>query len=131
MPHQPQIAEGSVMTSPSSAPKGYWIARVDVHDLELYKGYVAAAKIAFEKYGAKFLARGGRIEAVEGVARGRNVIIEFESFEHAAACYHSPEYAKARDLHPAAPQRALCARLQRPCDRESRRPFRRHCHIRS
>ncbi|MGO7719122.1 DUF1330 domain-containing protein, partial [Rhizobium johnstonii] len=39
--------------------KGYWIARVDVRDDERYKDYVAAAKTAFEKYGANFLARGG------------------------------------------------------------------------
>ena len=31
-------------------PKGYWIARVDVRDAENYKDYVAASKIAFEKY---------------------------------------------------------------------------------
>ena len=23
-------------------PKGYWVARVDVHDTESYKGYVAS-----------------------------------------------------------------------------------------
>ena len=40
-------------------PKGYWIAHVEVNDPEGYKDYVAAAKIAFDKYGAKFLARGG------------------------------------------------------------------------
>ena len=39
--------------------KGYWIARVDVHDPEGYKDYVATAKPAFERFGAKFLARGG------------------------------------------------------------------------
>ena len=31
-------------------PKGYWIARVDVHDPEGYKDYVAAAKLAFDKF---------------------------------------------------------------------------------
>ena len=37
--------------------KAYWIARVDVRDLERYKDYVAAGKLAFDKYGANFLAR--------------------------------------------------------------------------
>ncbi|MFC5387241.1 DUF1330 domain-containing protein [Aquamicrobium segne] len=72
--------------------KGYWIARVDIRDPENYKDYVAAAKIAFERYGAKFLARGGDHEVAEGPGRARNVIIEFESLAVAKECYHSPEY---------------------------------------
>ncbi|KQR77989.1 hypothetical protein ASG25_06870 [Rhizobium sp. Leaf384] len=72
--------------------KGYWIARVDVRDVERYKDYVAAAKPAFEKYGAVFLARGGPVEKLEGNIRARNVIIEFPSMEAATACYNSPEY---------------------------------------
>ncbi|HWU64723.1 MAG TPA: DUF1330 domain-containing protein [Ensifer sp.] len=72
--------------------KGYWIARVDIRVQERYHEYVSAAKVAFDKYGANFLARGGKTEAAEGTARARNVIIEFDSFETAQACYHSPEY---------------------------------------
>ncbi|MBX3596635.1 MAG: DUF1330 domain-containing protein [Rhizobiaceae bacterium] len=79
-------------------PKAYWIARVDVRDPEGYKGYVAAAKPAFERFGARFLARGGKAEAVEGQGRGRNVIIEFASFEDAHACYNSPEYQHAKSI---------------------------------
>ncbi|MGO8657183.1 DUF1330 domain-containing protein, partial [Rhizobium ruizarguesonis] len=45
--------------------KGYWIARVDVRDAERYKDYVTAAKPAFEKYGANFLARGGAFTELE------------------------------------------------------------------
>ena len=79
-------------------PKGYWIARVDVRDPEGYKGYVATAKPAFERFGAKFLARGGAYTAMEGAARGRNVVIEFDSVETAKACYDSPEYTEARAI---------------------------------
>ena len=73
-------------------PKGYWIARVDVRDPEGYPAYVAAAKIAFDKYGAKFLARGGACHQLEGQARARNVVSEFASLQAAYDCYHSPEY---------------------------------------
>ena len=76
-------------------PKGDWIARVDVRDAERYKDYVAAARIAFDKYGATFLVRGGEHEKAEGQGRARNVIIEFETLKTAHDCYHSPEYQRA------------------------------------
>lgn len=75
--------------------KGYWIARVDIRVPDRYHEYVSAAKVAFDKYGANFLARGGNTDPAEGPARARNVIIEFDSFETAKACYYSPEYQKA------------------------------------
>lgn len=78
--------------------KGYWIARVDVRDAERYKDYVAAAKPAFEKYGANFLARGGAFQRLEGDVRSRNVVIEFPSLQAAVDCYHSPEYQIAAGI---------------------------------
>lgn len=79
-------------------PKAYWIARVDVSDPETYKKYVETGKPAFERYGAKFLARGGKTEALEGSPRARNVLIEFASLQDAHDCYHSPEYTAARAI---------------------------------
>ena len=76
-------------------PKGYWIAHVDVRDPERYKDYVSTAKPAFEKYGARFLARGGAWEALEGKGRARNVVIEFPSLAAARDCYNSAEYQRA------------------------------------
>ena len=84
-------------------PKGYWIARIDVHDLDAYKrDYVAHNGTVFKKYGAKFLVRGGTHEGHEGPARSRNVVLEFKDYATALACYHSPEYqalVKARTPH--------------------------------
>ena len=40
-------------------------------------------------------------EAVEGAARPRNVIIEFDSFDQALACYRSPEYQIAAAIRQA------------------------------
>ncbi|MEH3127475.1 DUF1330 domain-containing protein [Agrobacterium cavarae] len=78
--------------------KAYWIARVDVRDAERYKDYVATAKPAFERYGAKFIARGGAFTELEGQARSRNVIIEFPSMQHAVDCYNSEEYQAAAKI---------------------------------
>lgn len=77
-------------------PKAYWIARVTVTDPDRYKGYAELAPLAFKKYGARILARGGRHEQLEGEGRPRNVVIEFPSLEEAVACYRSPEYQAAK-----------------------------------
>lgn len=79
-------------------PKGYWIGQVDVEDPEAYKAYVAANAAPFAKYGARFLVRGGPAERVEGTFRQRLVVIEFQDYATALACYRSPEYAAARAL---------------------------------
>jgi len=49
--------------------KGYWLAQVEVTDPEGYKDYVAANQAAFRKYGARYVIRAGRYEAVEGTCR--------------------------------------------------------------
>jgi uncharacterized protein (DUF1330 family) len=84
--------------------KGYWIVHVTVTDPDTYARYLAADKIAFDKFGARFLARGGRYEAPEGPARQRHVVIEFESYAKALECYRSPEYAVAAQLRRASAQ---------------------------
>lgn len=79
-------------------PKAYWIARVDVQDPEGYKAYVAENAIAFKKFGARFIVRGGPFDAREGSSRSRNVVLEFKDLATAQACYDSPEYQKALAL---------------------------------
>jgi uncharacterized protein (DUF1330 family) len=76
-------------------PKGYWMVRVTVNDPERYKDYIAANKAPLEKYGAKFIVRGGAYEVVKGASRERHVVLEFDSFETAKACFFSPEYQAA------------------------------------
>jgi uncharacterized protein (DUF1330 family) len=78
--------------------KGYWIARVDVTDPEGYQAYVKANAAAFQKFGARFIVRGGRFEAPEGTPRTRNIVLEFADYATAVACYHSPEYQAAKAL---------------------------------
>lgn len=78
--------------------KGYWIGHVDVDDAEAYKKYVEANAEPFAKFGARFLVRGGEATVVEGSCRSRNVVIEFDSYEVALACYRSDEYMHAKSL---------------------------------
>ena len=78
--------------------KAYWIAHVDITDLEGYKRYQAANAKPFGMFGARFLVRGGRQEVTEGHVRARCVVMEFPSYEAAVACYRSPEYQAAKAL---------------------------------
>jgi uncharacterized protein (DUF1330 family) len=75
--------------------KGYWIARLDVDNEEEYARYRALNAVAFAKYGAKFVVRGGEFKLARGEGRKHNVVLEFKDIETARACYDSPEYQAA------------------------------------
>ena len=75
--------------------KCYWVSRSEVHDSEGYKRYIEIATPAFERSGAKYLARGGKVEALMGEARPRNILAEFPSMEAAREFFNSPEYTEA------------------------------------
>jgi uncharacterized protein (DUF1330 family) len=80
-------------------PKGYWIAHVTVTNPDRYKDYVAANGKAFAMYGGRFIVRGGTSQIIRGLAgRSRHVVIEFDSYEQARACYASPEYQAAEKI---------------------------------
>ncbi len=77
--------------------KAYWIAHVDVTDPDQYSQYTQRAPAAFALYGGRLLAQGGRSQAMEGrVTPQRSVVIEFETYEQALACYNSDEYQEAK-----------------------------------
>ena len=79
-------------------PKGYVISRVDITNPDAYARYATAAAKAIAEHGGKPLARGGRSEALEGKARSRNVVLEFESYDAARRYFHSEQYQAARVL---------------------------------
>ncbi|MFU8927680.1 DUF1330 domain-containing protein [Acinetobacter puyangensis] len=74
----------------------YWIAHVTIHDMQQYQQYMQLAPAALQKYGAKFLARGGESVCLEGKIFQRHVIIAFKDLATAQACYASEEYTRAR-----------------------------------
>lgn len=79
--------------------KAYWIAHVDVTDPAQYGLYTRRAPAVFAQYGGRLLARGGRSQAMEGRATPqRSVVIEFDSYAQAQACYQSSEYQAAASL---------------------------------
>ncbi len=74
----------------------YWVARSKVNNPDQYKKYADLVPGILEKFGAKFLARGGKFEILEGPEKfERFIVIEFPSFEKAVGCHDSPEYREA------------------------------------
>lgn len=77
----------------------YVIVDVDVKDPDRYEDYKKMSTAAAAAYGAKFVVRGGKAEALEGERQPRRmVILEFPSYEQAVAWWNSDEYAEAKAL---------------------------------
>lgn len=97
------IALGACATAALSAgaapPKGYVVAEIDVKDPEAYRDYVAVAFPVIQKFGGRFLTRGGTTIPVEGRPPAQRVmIIEFASLEQAKAFEFSKDYTDIAPL---------------------------------
>ncbi|MEO7854719.1 MAG: DUF1330 domain-containing protein [Rubrivivax sp.] len=76
----------------------YIIAHMQVSNPQQYEQYKTLAKVASEKYGGEYLARGGELEVLEGDWHPpRVVIVKYPSMAKARAFYDSPEYREARN----------------------------------
>ena len=77
----------------------YVIAEIEVDNPEGYEEYKKLAPPPIAAYGGKYIARGGRVENLEGDWQpNRIVILEFESVEKAKQWLDSDEYRGARAL---------------------------------
>ena len=78
--------------------KGYWIAHIDVKDLDGFRDYIPLSTLAVKESGGRFLVRGvlaHRTHLCE------DVVIEFPSYEAALDCYRSQQYAAAKSVRQA------------------------------
>ena len=72
----------------------YVIGEVEVMDPAAYEDYRKQVGAVVTKYGGRFIARGGKVEALEGGwSPKRLVLLEFPSMEQVLKWYRSPEYA--------------------------------------
>ena len=87
----------------------YVVLDIAVNDPALFGEYKQLAPATIEKYGGRYLARGGTAESLEGDwAPNRIVILEFDSIDQAKAWMDSPEYREARAMrHQAATSRTI------------------------
>jgi uncharacterized protein (DUF1330 family) len=75
----------------------YMVVDARSTDPERMVEYRRLSGIAVEKFGARFLVRGGAYDVLEGGWKPqRLVVIEFPDLEKAKAFYDSPEYVAAR-----------------------------------
>ena len=65
---------------------------------ENIKNYAEKASPAIKKYKGIILARGGKVETIEGNPSPRTVLIKFPSMDAAVECYNSPEYQEAMKI---------------------------------
>lgn len=70
----------------------YLIANVDVQNAEGYATYSAQVPATLEPYGGRILARGGKVDVLEGEWNPRVVIFEFPDADSARRWYRSEPY---------------------------------------
>jgi uncharacterized protein (DUF1330 family) len=86
----------------------YVIVQVDVKDPVRYEAYKKMVPPSLEKYGGRFIVRGGKTHTLEGDWRpARFVMVEFPTVEQAKAWWASPEYAEAKSLRQATAESQL------------------------
>ncbi len=86
----------------------YVVVQVDVKDPVRYADYRAMVPASLEKFGGRFVVRGGQVHPMEGTwAPKRFVLVEFPSVEQAKAWWGSPEYAEAKALRQATAESEL------------------------
>jgi uncharacterized protein (DUF1330 family) len=90
---------GAFTVGAQAPKKAYVLVQVDVTNPQQYGEYTKLSPGIIEKFGGRFVARGGRSETLEGSpARGRVVIVEFPSYERAKAFYDSSDYQAAKKV---------------------------------
>jgi uncharacterized protein (DUF1330 family) len=74
----------------------YFVAEIEITDPAAYATYRPLAAATVQQYGGRFLARGGKVELLEGGPEPKRVVItEFPDAAAARRWYDSPEYQEA------------------------------------
>ena len=81
----------------------YVVVEAEILNPEGYKEYGQQVPATFEKYGGRFLVRGGKAHVLEGEwPEMRRVILEVPSVDAARKWWDSTEYAEPKKLRRAA-----------------------------
>ena len=100
-------AATTILHAQSTAP-AYIVADVHVTDPETMKQYSPKAAALIESFGGRFVARGSKVEVLEGEPPvGRVVLVQFPSMERAQQYWNSPGYREIAPIR----QRAAKTRV--------------------
>jgi uncharacterized protein (DUF1330 family) len=77
----------------------YVIVEIDIVDPAGYEEYKKLASATVEKYGGKYIIRGGAVETLEGDwDPKRIVVLQFDSIQRAKEWLNSEEYREPRKM---------------------------------
>jgi len=77
----------------------YIIVEIDIVDPAGYEEYKKLAGATVEKYGGKYIVRGGKTEVLEGDWKPKRIVVlEFESMQRAKDWLDSEEYREPRKM---------------------------------
>ncbi len=77
----------------------YIVVDIEITDPSEYQTYAQQTAATLERYGGKFLVRGGNPETLEGDWKTKRlVILEFPGAEQAKSWYDSPEYSAIKGI---------------------------------
>jgi len=86
----------------------YVVANVHITDPDGYAPYRAAVPASIEQFGGRYLARGGKVDVLEGDwIPSRLVIVEFPDAARARAWWESQEYAELKAIRQATTDSSL------------------------
>ena len=77
----------------------YVIVEIDIVDPKGYEEYKKRAGATVEKYGGKYIVRGGAVETLEGNWKpNRIVVLKFDSVQRAKEWLNCEEYREPRNM---------------------------------
>jgi len=78
---------------------GYFIVQINVTNPKNYREYIEKVTPIVEKFGGKYIVRGGRSENVEGNwSYERTVVLKFPTFEMVKKWHQSEEYKPIKKI---------------------------------
>ena len=77
----------------------YVIVEIDIIDPAGFEEYKKLASATVEKYGGKYIVRGGRTEVLEGDWKPKRIVVlQFESMQRAKDWLNCEEYREPRKM---------------------------------